>query len=121
MRTAETQLDVCRRVASSIPLAVVEEFVDHDVSGMVPFVSRAAARRLLGVIEERSIEAVLVYRADRLARSPEDLADIAELFDRHGLELWSVADGPIPTRIVPTDLPAIAAFAESERTALVNA
>src|SRR6266550_1498313 len=84
MRTAETQLDTCRQVAPKISLAVVEEFVDHDVSGMVPFGSRAAARRLLGVIEERSIDAILVYRADRLARSPEDLVEIAELFDRHG-------------------------------------
>jgi site-specific DNA recombinase len=120
MRTAETQLDTCRQVAPKISLAVVEEFVDHDVSGMVPFGSRAAARRLLGVIEERSIDAVLVYRVDRLARSPEDLTEIADLFDRHGLELWSVADHLLPARITPSDLPAIAAFAESERSALVN-
>lgn len=120
MRTAETQLDTCREVAPKISLAVVEEFVDHDVSGMVAFGSRPAARRLLGVIEERSIDAILVYRADRLARSPEDLVEIAELFDRHGLELWSVADHIRPTRITPSDLPAIAAFAESERSALVS-
>ena len=120
MRTAETQLDTCRQVAPKISLAVVEEFVDHDVSGMVAFGSRPAARRLLGVIEERSIDAILVYRADRLARSPEDLVEIAELFDRHGLELWSVADHIVPTRITPSDLPAIAAFAASERSALVS-
>lgn len=120
VRTAETQVDACRQVAPTLSLAVIGEFVDDDVSGMVPFDSRAAARRLLGLIEERSLDAVLVYRADRLARSSEELTDIAELFDRHGLELWSVADLPIPTRIVPRYLPAIAAFAESERTALVS-
>ena len=91
MRTADTQVETCRQIAPRISLAVVEEFVDHDV-----------------------------YRADRLARSPEDLADIAELFDQRGLELWSVAGSSLPMRIVTNDLPAIAAFAESERTALVN-
>jgi DNA invertase Pin-like site-specific DNA recombinase len=120
VRTADTQLDTCRQIAPGLSLTVVEEFVDHDVSGMVPFGSRAAARRLLGVIEERSIDAVLVYRADRLARSSEELAEVAELFDWHGLELWSVADHSSPTRIIPAHLPAIAAFAESERSALVS-
>jgi site-specific DNA recombinase len=120
VRTAATQLDTCRQIAPSLSLAVVEEFVDHDVSGMVPFGSRAAARRLIGMIEERSLDAVLVYRADRLARSSEDLAEVAELFDTRGLELWSVADLSSPTRIIPTHLPAIAAFAESERSTLVN-
>jgi site-specific DNA recombinase len=120
MRTAETQVDACRQAAPTLSLAVVEVFVDEDVSGMVPFSSRVAARCLLGVIEERSLDAILVYRADRLARSSDDLAEIAELFDRHGLELWSLADHPFPTRIVPSDLPAIAAFAESERSTLVH-
>src|SRR2546428_11402278 len=73
MRTAETQLDTCRQVAPKISRAVVEGFVDHDVSGMDPFGSRAAARRLLGLMEERSIDAILVYRADRLGGSPEGL------------------------------------------------
>jgi len=120
MRTAETQVDACRQAAPTLSLAVVEVFIDEDVSGMVPFASRAAARRLLGIIEERSLDAILVYRADRLARSPDDLAEVAELFDRHGLELWSIADHPFATRITPSDLPAIAAFAESERSALVT-
>jgi site-specific DNA recombinase len=120
VRTADTQLDACRRIAPSLLLDVVEEFVDRDVSGMVPFGSRPAARRLLGVIEERSIDAILVYRADRLARSSDDLSDIAELFDRHGIELWSVADLTSPTRIIPMHIPTIAAFAESERSALVS-
>jgi DNA invertase Pin-like site-specific DNA recombinase len=37
VRTADTQLDACRQIAPTLSLSVVEEFVDHDVSGMVPF------------------------------------------------------------------------------------
>ncbi|HEX9270542.1 MAG TPA: recombinase family protein [Candidatus Limnocylindria bacterium] len=117
-RTSQSQLDACRAAAAELGFEIVGEFVDENVSGLVGFQSRAGGQRLLELIQRTRVEAVLVFRLDRIARSKADLEETTRYLEHAGLELWSVADLPLPARILPGRLTEIAAFAEFERTAI---
>ena len=51
---------------------------------------RPALRRLIEHITERKIDAVVVYKVDRLTRSLADFAKIVEIFDAHQVSFVSV-------------------------------
>lgn len=51
---------------------------------------RPALRRLLEDIRDRRIDALLVYKVDRLTRSLADFAKLIEQFDAHGVSFVSV-------------------------------
>jgi site-specific DNA recombinase len=53
-------------------------------------IERPAFRRLLSDIEAGRIDAVVVYKVDRLTRSLGDFAKIVEVFDRRGVSFVSV-------------------------------
>lgn len=53
-------------------------------------VERPALQRLMADIEEGKIDAVVVYKVDRLSRSLLDFARLVEVFDRHGVAFVSV-------------------------------
>src|SRR5258707_8943332 len=50
---------------------------------------RPDLQKLLDDIRARKIDAVLVYKVDRLTRSPADFAKLLELFDAHGVSFVS--------------------------------
>ena len=61
---------------------------DGGISGAT--MQRPALGQLLADIESRRIDAVVVYKVDRLTRSLGDFAKIVEVFDRHEVSFVSV-------------------------------
>lgn len=53
---------------------------------------RPAFKQLLTDIEEKKVDCVVVYKADRLSRSLFDFAKILEFFDKHGVSFTSVTE-----------------------------
>ncbi len=118
MRTTESQLEACRRTADHLGFDVAHEFVDEAMSGTISISSRPGALDLMANLG--SIQVLLVYRLDRLSRSALELAELLEKLNGAGIEVWSVADLPIPARILADQVADIAAFAESERSAILQ-
>lgn len=61
---------------------------DGGISGAT--MERPALKSLLNDIENRQIDAVVVYKVDRLTRSLADFAKIVDVFDRHEVSFVSV-------------------------------
>src|SRR4051812_12499038 len=61
---------------------------DGGISGAT--MERPALRRLLADVAAGTIDAVVVYKVDRLTRSLGDFARIVEVFDRRGVSFVSV-------------------------------
>jgi len=116
VRTTDSQLEACRRIADQLGFEVIEEFIDEGTSGTIPVDSRPGSRDLMRNL--CSFDVLLVYRLDRLSRSAADLAEFLQRFNASRIEVWSVADLPIPARILTDQIADIAAFAESERSAI---
>jgi len=115
-RTTESQLEACRRVADKLFLDVIHEFVDEAISGTSSTTSRPGTRELMASLH--GLDVLLVYRLDRLSRSAVELTDLLRKLATSEVEVWSVADFQIPARIVTDQIADIAAFAETERTAI---
>jgi site-specific DNA recombinase len=65
-----------------------ELYDDGGISGAT--MERPALKRLLADIEADRIDAVVVYKVDRLTRSLNDFAKIVEVFDRQAVSFVSV-------------------------------
>jgi site-specific DNA recombinase len=70
--------------------ALVEVIRDEGVSAKTT--NRPGLERLLILVESRQIEAVVVYKLDRLTRSVSDLNRLVELFERKGVALVSLQE-----------------------------
>jgi site-specific DNA recombinase len=77
---------------------------------------RPALRKLLADIENGGIDAVIVYKVDRLSRSLLDFARLMEVFERHQVNLVSVTQ-PLNTTssLGRLTLNILLSFAEFER------
>lgn len=54
--------------------------------------NRPALQELLGDIRQRKIDIVLVYKIDRLTRSPKDFYQLIELFEKYGVSFISITE-----------------------------
>jgi DNA invertase Pin-like site-specific DNA recombinase len=70
---------------------VVGEFVDTGISGAKE--RRPALDRLLSLCRKRSVDAVVVYRYDRFARSLRQLVNALEEFRALGVDFVSLHEG----------------------------
>jgi site-specific DNA recombinase len=61
---------------------------DGGLSGAT--MERPALQRLMADIDKRLVDAVVVYKVDRLTRSLTDFAKIVEVFDAHGVSFVAV-------------------------------
>src|SRR4051812_18579724 len=61
---------------------------DGGISGGT--MERPALKQLLADIEARRIDAIVVYKVDRLTRSLDDFAKMVEIFDRQTVSFVSV-------------------------------
>lgn len=110
----ETQLLQLRDYAAVRGWQVVEEFVDHGVSGAKDH--RPALTRLMAAARKRQIDRVLVSRFDRFGRSVRHLVLALEEFMALGVEFTSIADQvDTATPMGRMAFTLIAAFAEFER------
>jgi DNA invertase Pin-like site-specific DNA recombinase len=68
----------------------VESYTDNDVSAYQPKATRPDFERMLGDLEAGTIQGIVVYDLDRLARKPSDLERIIDLYDQRPLVFATV-------------------------------
>ncbi len=69
---------------------VFHVYSDAGYSGAT--LERPALKRLLADVQARKIDIVLVYKIDRLTRSPKDFYQLIESFDRSGVDFLSITE-----------------------------
>ena len=84
-QTVAPQLDTLRGYATARRLEVVEEYVDHGISGSKD--RRPALDELMAKAKGRSFDAVAVVKLDRLARSMRHLTQLAAELEALGVDL----------------------------------
>ncbi len=94
-QTVAPQLDSLRAYASARRLEVVQEYVDHGISGSRD--RRPALDELMAKARRRAFDAVAVVKLDRLARSTRHLTQLAGELEALGVDLI-VADQGIDCR-----------------------
>jgi len=110
----DTQLIDLRAYAKARGLEIVAEFVDKE-SGAKE--DRPALDKLWKMARDRNVDAVLVWKFDRFARSTRQLVNALEEFQHFGIDFISKTeqiDTSSPTgRVVFTVISAIAEFERS--------
>jgi DNA invertase Pin-like site-specific DNA recombinase len=87
----EMQLEEIRQFCANRGWKIVEEYVDTGISGTREH--RPALDRLLGACRRRLVDAVVVYRYDRFARSLRQLVNALEDFRTLGIDFISLHEG----------------------------
>jgi DNA invertase Pin-like site-specific DNA recombinase len=85
------QLDELRAYCKRRGWDVAGEFVDKGISGAKEH--RPALDRMLSICRKRSVDAVVVYRYDRFARSLRQLVNALEEFRALGIDFVSLHEG----------------------------
>jgi DNA invertase Pin-like site-specific DNA recombinase len=115
----ETQGIELRQFAKQRGYEIVQEYVDHGVSGTK--VRRPALDQLLKDANRRKFDAVLVWSSDRLARSTKHFLQVLDELNELGIQFLSQreaidTDGPLGRAIIVI----ISAIAELERSLIVE-
>jgi DNA invertase Pin-like site-specific DNA recombinase len=112
----ETQLLALRQVAERAGWQVVEEYIDHGISGARGRDQRPAFDRLLKDATRRRFDIIMAWSVDRLGRSLQDLVAFLGEVHSQGIDLYLDRQG------VDTTTPAgkalfqmMGVFAEFER------
>jgi DNA invertase Pin-like site-specific DNA recombinase len=87
----EMQLGELRAYCKRRGWRISGEFVDNGISGSKEH--RPSLDRLLSVCRKRSVDAVVVYRYDRFARSLRQLVNALEEFRALGIDFISLHEG----------------------------
>ncbi len=90
-QTVAPQLDALRGYATARRLEIVEEYVDHGISGSKD--RRPALDEMMGKAKRRSFDAVAVVKLDRLARSTRHLTQLAGELEALGVDLIVIDQG----------------------------
>jgi DNA invertase Pin-like site-specific DNA recombinase len=64
----------------------------QDAGATAKHTNRPGLQEILSLVRARKVEAVVVYKLDRLTRSLRDLLDILEIFKRYRVRLVSVSE-----------------------------
>jgi DNA invertase Pin-like site-specific DNA recombinase len=115
----ETQGIALRQFARQRGYEIVEEYVDHGISGTK--VRRPALDRLLKDAPRRKFDVLLVWSCDRLARSTKHFLQVLDELNELGIQFLSQreaidTEGPLGRAIVVI----ISAIAELERSLIVE-
>jgi DNA invertase Pin-like site-specific DNA recombinase len=86
----DAQQEKIRAMAVVHSATLAEIIVDGGESAKT--LNRSGMQRLLRLVDERKIDAVIVAKLDRLTRSVKDLCELLERFERRGVALISVAE-----------------------------
>jgi DNA invertase Pin-like site-specific DNA recombinase len=84
----ETQLLALRQVATRAGWQVVEEYVDHGISGAKGRDQRPAFDRLLRDATRRKFDIIMAWSVDRLGRSLQDLVAFLGEVHAQGVDLY---------------------------------
>jgi DNA invertase Pin-like site-specific DNA recombinase len=86
----EAQTAKVRAMADVQDAQLLEVVTDAGVSAKT--LQRPGLARVLTLVRARAVDMVLVAKLDRLTRSVRDLADLLDVFAKHGVALVSVAE-----------------------------
>src|SRR3979490_1373049 len=86
----EAQEAKIRAMATVQGAEIIELIIDGGESAKN--LNRPGMERLLTLVDERKVDAVIIAKLDRLTRSVKDLAELLERFQRRGVSLVSVAE-----------------------------
>jgi DNA invertase Pin-like site-specific DNA recombinase len=118
-QSPQMQLDVLREYAERRELEIVDEFVDHGVSGARDH--RPELDRLMAGARQRAFDVVLVYRFDRFARGVRHLVTALDEFQALGIEFVSYGESlDTSTPIGRAMFSIVAALCELERNIIVE-
>jgi DNA invertase Pin-like site-specific DNA recombinase len=84
----ETQLLALRQVAERAGWKIVEEYVDHGISGAKGRDQRPAFDRLLRDATRRKFDIIMAWSVDRLGRSLQDLVGFLGEVHAQGVDLY---------------------------------
>lgn len=108
------QLEALRGYCQNRGFEIVREFVDHGFSGSKD--SRPALNELMAWAHERKIDAVVVWKFDRFARSVKHLVSALETFNDIGISFISFSEHlDTSTSMGKAMFAIIAAMAQLER------
>ena len=118
-QSPENQVYDLRQLAQQRAFTVVEEYVDHAVSGTRS--SRPALNRLMQDAQRGKIDVVMVWSFDRLARSVGHLIQVIDQLQQLGIEFLSFREaidthGPLGRAVMVI----LGAIAELERSLIVE-
>lgn len=88
-----TQEADCRQFAAARGYNVAEEHPYHEVVSAEDLYTRPKALALLEAVRNHAVEAVIVWKFDRLARNQIHQAVIVDTCQRAGVKLFSVTEG----------------------------
>lgn len=88
------QLTDCRRYAEEHGLSILAELEDNDISAS-GLKQRPSYLHLKQLMEERSVDVVLVFSMDRLHRSMAELVEYIELSRRTDVAIVSITGGRV--------------------------
>ena len=86
----DAQMERVKAMATVQDATLLDTIVDGGESAKS--LHRPGLKRLLALLESRSVNAVIVAKLDRLTRSVKDLCSLLELFEKKGVALISVAE-----------------------------
>jgi len=86
----EHQLNKCRLQAELLDYQIDKEIVEPGKSAKN--LEREGMQELISMIKDKSIDAVIIYKLDRLTRNVSDLNYLIALLVKKGVELISVKD-----------------------------
>jgi len=86
----DNQLDKCRLQCQLNDYEIIGEFVDQGKSAKN--LNRPGIQEILKLVNSKSIEALVIYKLDRLTRNVSDLNNLIEMLNKKGVELVSVKD-----------------------------
>ena len=90
-QTPDPQLDALRQYAQARSLEVQGEYVDHGISGAKA--RRPALDELVAAARKREIDALVVVKLDRLARSVRHLTGLGAELEALGVDLIVLDQG----------------------------
>ncbi len=90
-QTVAPQQDALRSYAAARGLEIVQEFVDHGISGSKD--RRPALDEMMVQAKRREFDAVAVVKLDRLARSTRHLTQLAAELEALGVDLIVIDQG----------------------------
>ena len=114
--TIEIQREFLKEYCRLYGYGATSLYADNGISGTIPLHERPEGRRLLEDARAKKFETLLVYRLDRLGRSPLVIVDAHDRLQGAGVSLRSATE-PIDTSNPSGRLifQMLASFAEYER------
>ncbi len=95
-QTPENQLAELRKAARRMGWKVVEEYVDHGISGAKGRDKRPAYDALCKAATRKEFDVVMAWSVDRLGRSLQDLVQFLGELHAKGVDLYLDRQGVVP-------------------------